>query len=117
MAETGRPAALQVLPRLDADEVGRSAVDLARHLRQEGWRAFVASAGGALERALGAAGATHLPLPLDQTGPWSRWRNARHLRRAIRQHRITLVHAHAPGAAWSAARASRATGAKLVTTC
>ena len=38
---------------------------------RQGWRAFVASAGGALERALGAAGATHLPLPLDHAGQWA----------------------------------------------
>lgn len=117
MADRAHPGALQVLARLDADEAGRSAVDLARHLRREGWRAFVASAGGALERKLGAAGATHLPLPLAATDRWSAWRNAQRLRQAIRAHKIALVHARAPGPVEAAARAARFRGVAFVTTC
>ena len=69
-------AVLQLAPRLDGDGIGRDAVDMARHLRARGWRALVASPGGAVERELAAAGGTHLPLPLDVDGPRARWRNA-----------------------------------------
>lgn len=114
--DRGRPAVLQLLPRLDHDELGRSAVDMARYLRQKGWRAVVASAGGRLERDLAAAGGTHLRLPLDRTGWLSIWRNARRVAAAIRKHRIDIVHARAPGPAWSGALAARRTKASLVTT-
>ncbi|MFZ1428356.1 MAG: hypothetical protein WAS21_16465, partial [Geminicoccaceae bacterium] len=70
------PAVLQVLPRLERDELGRNTLDIARHLRAEGWRSLVASAGGALEGELAAAGVTHLPLPLDATGWFAQRANA-----------------------------------------
>ncbi len=110
------PAVLQVLPRLERDELGRATLDLARHLRAHGWRAFVASAGGPLMRELAAAGVTHLPLPLAATGWFARHANARRLAGAIRQHGIGVVHARAEGPAASAALASRRTGAGFVTT-
>jgi glycosyltransferase involved in cell wall biosynthesis len=107
---------LQLLPRLEQDELGRNAVDMARHLRQQGWRAVVASAGGRLERDLAAAGGTHLRLPLDRTGWLGIWGNVGRVAKAIRQHRIDLVHARAPGPAWSGAFAARRTGASFMTT-
>jgi glycosyltransferase involved in cell wall biosynthesis len=113
-----RPAVLQVLPRLDTDEDGRAVLDLARHLRRRGWRSLVASAGGTLERELAAAGATHLRLPsLERDGWLPRWRSGAALARALRAHRVDLVHAQAPGPAWSAMRAARRAGAAFVVTC
>jgi glycosyltransferase involved in cell wall biosynthesis len=114
--DRGRPAVLQLLPRLEHDELGRSAVDMARYLRRKGWRAVVASAGGRLERELAAAGGTHLKLPLEGTGWLHLWRNVRRIARAIRKHRIDIVHARAPGPAWSGAFAARRTGASFMTT-
>jgi glycosyltransferase involved in cell wall biosynthesis len=107
---------LQLLPRLDHDELGRSTVDMARHLRRKGWRAIVASAGGPLERELAAAGGTHVRLPLDRTGWLSIWRNGRKLAALARRHRVGIVHARAPGPAWSGAAAARRTGAAFMTT-
>jgi glycosyltransferase involved in cell wall biosynthesis len=112
----GAPAVLQVLQHLEPDEVGRSAVDVARYLRAKGWRSVVASAGGRLERELAAAGATHLRLPLDRMGWLAVWRNGGRLARAIRRHRVDLVHARAPAPAWSGSIAARRTGASFVAT-
>ncbi|MEK0082559.1 glycosyltransferase family 4 protein [Benzoatithermus flavus] len=114
--DRGRPAVLQLLPRLERDELGRSTVDMARYLRQKGWRAIVASAGGPLERDLAVAGGTHLRLPLDRAGWLAIWRNARRIARAVRRHRIDIVHARAPGPAWSGAFATRRTDASFMTT-
>ena len=116
-ASTQRPAILQVLPRLDADEMGRSAVDLARYLRRQGWRTLVASAGGKLERELAAAGGTHVRLPLERTGWLALWSHAASLARLAREHGVGLVHARGVGAAWSAAVAARRARAAFVTTC
>jgi glycosyltransferase involved in cell wall biosynthesis len=112
----GAPAVLQVLQHLEPDEVGRSAVDMAGYLRAKGWRSVVASAGGRLERELAAAGATHLRLPLDRGGWLAVWRIGGRLARAIRRHRVDLVHARAPAAAWSGSIAARRTGASFVAT-
>ncbi len=118
MGGAGRriPAVLQVLPRLERDELGRNTLDIARHLRAEGWRSLVASAGGALERELAAAGVTHLPLPLDAKGWFAQRANAGRLAAAIRRHGIDLVHARAAGPATSGAAAARRAGAAFVTT-
>src|SRR4051794_5292120 len=111
-----RPAVLQIVPRLDRDEAGSSTVDIARHLRKSGWRAIVASAGGPLERELAMTGAVHATLPLDRASTMGIWRNAGRLARLIHRHGIVVVHARAPAAAWSAARAARRTGTAFMTT-
>lgn len=111
------PAVLQVLPRLDPDGVGCRAVDLARHLRARGWRAFVASAGGRLERELAAAGGTHLRLPLDRTGWLADLGNAARLARAMRQHRMALVQAPLGEVARPAFLAARRAGIGFVAAC
>ena len=110
-------AILQLVPRLEPEPLGRSVLQLARHLRRRGWRALVASAGGALARELAAEGVTHLPLPLDRDGRLAIWRLGGDLARTVRRHRIALLHAHAPGPAASAAVAARRTNAGLVVTC
>ena len=110
------PALLQLAPRLERDEIGIGTLLLARHARARGWRSFVASGGGPLLRELAAAGATHLPLPLDVDGRLTRWRNADRIARALAEHRIDLVHAQAIGPALPGADAARAAGVALVVT-
>ena len=114
--DRSRPAVLQLLPRLDHDELGRSTLDMARYLRQQGWRAIVASAGGQLERELLATGALHVTLPLHRSGWLALWWQAGRIARLIRQHRIDIVHGRAPGPAWNGALAARRTGASFMTT-
>ena len=99
-------AVLQLAPRLD-DDVGREALDVARHLRSRGGRSLVASGGGALLRELAASGVTHLQAPLDRRGPLVRWHSSTRLARAIRAHRLDAVHAHTAGLAAVAAAAAR----------
>jgi glycosyltransferase involved in cell wall biosynthesis len=109
-------AVLQLVLDLDAPEPGRCALDLARVLRASGWRALMASAGGTLQRELAAAGATHLPLPLDASGRFARWRNVGRLSRIVREHRVALIHGHAQGASSIGAEVARATALPLVVT-
>lgn len=109
-------AVLQLARRLDAGEVGRDTLDLARYLRSRGCRSFVASGGGALLRELAAAGVTHLPLPGDGESRLARWLRSTRLVRQIRQHRVGLIHAQSAGLAPAAAAAARAAGVPLVVT-
>jgi glycosyltransferase involved in cell wall biosynthesis len=115
-AEGRPPAVLQVVPSLVAGGVERGAVDLAGALAMAGWGAYVASAGGPMERELAAAGATHLRLPLASKNPLVMRRNARALEGLIRRLGIDIVHARSRAPAWSAWWAAEATHRHFVTT-
>src|SRR5438876_10136926 len=85
LAQEGRPpAVLQVIPSLVSGGVERGTVDLAEALAAAGWSAFVASAGGPMERQLTRAGAQHIQLPLAAKNPLVIRRNAAALAEIIR---------------------------------
>ena len=110
------PAVLQIVPRLVSGGAERGTVDMARALVAAGWKAYVASGGGPLEREISRFGATHLSLPLASKNPLVMRRNATALARLIRQLGIDIVHARSRAPAWSAWSAVRATGRHFVTT-
>src|SRR5262245_48388590 len=90
---TGRPpAVLQVVPSLVSGGVERGTVDLAAALVEAGWAAYVASAGGPMEKELARVGAQHLTLPLASKNPLVIRRNAKALTEMIRRCRIDIVH-------------------------
>jgi len=116
-AKGGRPpAVLQVIPSLVAGGVERGTIDMARALVSAGWTAYVASAGGPMERELARTGATHLTLPLASKNPLTIRRNARALAELLRHHRIDIVHARSRAPAWSAWLAAKAAQRHFVTT-
>jgi glycosyltransferase involved in cell wall biosynthesis len=116
-ASEGRPpAVLQIVPSLVSGGVERGAVDVAAALVAAGWTAWVASAGGPMEREILRAGARHLTLPLASKNPLVMRNNARHLAGLIRRLGIDIVHARSRAPAWSAWAAARATGRHFVTT-
>src|SRR5271154_1864243 len=78
------PAVLQVLPSLVSGGAERGTVELTAALTATGWKAYVASAGGPLERDITRTGATHLTLPLASKNPLVMRRNRVALMRAIR---------------------------------
>ncbi|MFQ5785489.1 MAG: glycosyltransferase family 4 protein [Alphaproteobacteria bacterium] len=107
---------LQVLPALESGGVERGAVDIARALADAGWRALVASTGGALTHEIERAGAEHLVLPLASKNPFVMRSNVGRLARLIESEGVDLVHARSRAPAWSALYAARRTGRPLVTT-
>lgn len=115
-AEGRPPAVLQVLPSLVSGGVERGAVELAEALTASGWQAYVASAGGPMERLLTRAGARHIRLPLAAKNPLALRRNARALVEIIRANRIDIVHARSRAPAWSAWWAAQATRRRFITT-
>jgi glycosyltransferase involved in cell wall biosynthesis len=76
----------------------------------------VASTGGPLERDLAAAGCTPLRLPREGAFQLGAWRTGRLLDTAIREHGISIVHAHDAATAPRAAAAARRCGIRLVAT-
>src|SRR5437667_9543634 len=110
------PAVLQVVPSLVSGGVERGTIDLAGALVAAGWTAYVASAGGPMERELARTGAQHITLPLASKNPLVIRRNRAALVEIIRRCRIDLVHARSRAPAWSAWLAANAAGRRFVTT-
>ena len=115
-APAKRRAVLQVLPALETGGVERGAVDIAAALTAAGWRALVASAGGAMEPGVRRAGAAHVTLPLAAKNPFAIRANSARLATLIEAEDIDLVHARSRAPAWSALYAARRTGRPFVTT-
>ena len=107
---------LQVVPALEVGGVERGTVDVAAGLVRAGWRAVVASSGGAMAEQIRRAGGVHVELPLARKTPWALWRNARALGELVREHRVDIVHARSRAPAWSARAAARRRGVPFVTT-
>src|SRR5882724_9727363 len=116
-APTGRPpAVLQIVPSLVSGGAERGTVEFAAALIEAGWKSYVASSGGPLERDIARARATHLTLPLASKNPLTMRRNTSAMVQLIRQLGIDIVHARSRAPAWSAWSAARATGRPFVTT-
>ena len=111
-----RRTVLQVLPSLETGGVERGTVDVAAALAAAGFRALVASNGGAMVRELVRAGAEHITLPVHSKNPVVMWRNVGRLARLIRAEGVDLVHARSRAPAWSARAAARRCGKPFVTT-
>jgi glycosyltransferase involved in cell wall biosynthesis len=114
--EERAPAVLQVLPSLVAGGAERGTVELAETLARSGWKSYVASAGGPLERDLARVGATHFTMPLVSKNPLVMRHNATGLAGLIRRLGIDIVHARSRAPAWSAWSAARSAGSHFVTT-
>src|SRR5204863_9694722 len=101
-ATTRPPAGLQTVPSLVSGGVERGTIDLAGALVAAGWTAYVASAGGPLEKELVRNGAQHITLPLASKNRRVIGRNGKALAEIIRRCRIDIVHARSRAPAWSA---------------
>jgi glycosyltransferase involved in cell wall biosynthesis len=109
-------AVLQVLPRLETGGVEQVVIELTEAVARTGARALVASEPGRLVAAVERAGGVHIPLALESRNPLRLSWNARLLSRLIREHAVSLVHAHSRGPAFSARAAARRQGVPFVTT-
>ena len=108
---------LQVVPELDVPGgTERSTVEIAQALVAAGWRALVASAGGAMLRQIDAAGARHFQLPLKGKNPIQIRNNGGRLAELIRAEKVDIIHARSRAPAWSAYHAAQKTGCHFITT-
>ena len=114
--EHPRRTVLQVLPALDTGGVERSTIDIAEALVAAGWRALVASSGGAMERELRRVGADHVQLPLSAKNPFVIQANKARIVALVEAEAVDLIHARSRAPAWSALGAARLTGRPFVTT-
>jgi glycosyltransferase involved in cell wall biosynthesis len=110
-----RPGILQVVPSLEEGATARAVLATARRLVADGWRSCVASAGGPLERELAAQGSSHVKASVETSNPLTLSTNIGKLGKAIRTHKVELVHAQSRAAAWSASYAAKRAGIPFVT--
>ena len=110
------PTILQIIPALHSGGAEKTAIDIALAIRDEGWRALVASSGGGLVNALDEAGIDHIDLPLGAKNPLAIWANARALTELIARENIDIVHARSRAPAWAGWFATRRTSVRFVTT-
>jgi len=108
---------LQVLPALeDPGNLEHTVLSVAAAVAEAGHRSIVASAGGPFVHTLTRAGATHATLPLDTDNPLTLYKNAGKMAKLIKREQVDIIHAFAPGPAWSAWWAARRTKRTLMTT-
>ncbi len=110
------PVILQVIPELSAGGAERSAIEMAEAITLAGGRALVVAAGGRLEDELVAAGGELIRFPAKTKNPLAILYNAWRLKRLIRSHGVSLVHARSRAPAWSAYLAAKRTRRCFVTT-
>ncbi len=108
--------ALQILPALKDGGVEKSAIEMAKYLKDHGWRPLVASAGGGKVAELERLGVTHIRVQLATKTPWGILWNAVRIMRIIRREGVGIVHARSRAPAWSAWLACRWTCVAYVTT-
>lgn len=116
MPQGKTPTVLQILPTLNTGGVERGTLEIARALREAGWNALVASAGGQLVQRLREMGAEHIELPLDKKDPLNLWRNSGQLKWLLRARGVDVLHARSRAPAWSGYYAARAARVPFVTT-
>lgn len=96
--------------------VERGTIEIAEAIRDQGWRAIVASSGGAMADELMRKKIEHVVLPLKAKNPFKMWRNIGKLTQLIKQEHIDIVHARSRAPAWSAYLAAKRAGVPFITT-
>ena len=112
-----RLGVLQMVSDLGPNGPARAAVDTAVGVVAASGRAVVVSGGGRLVADLLRCGATHIGMQLAGDNALGRWITARRLAKLIREHRISIIHAHSPTVAGVAGKLAQETGAFYTLTC
>ena len=113
---TNPPTILQVLPSLETGGVERGTLDIARALKEAGWRPIVASSGGTMVHELKRIGVDHFEMPLHSKNPFVIRRNIVRLRILIEAEGADIVHARSRAPAHSAITAARQANVHFMTT-
>ena len=104
---SARVGVLHLCADLDYGDPARETVTLAVLTQRLGWRAMIASSGGALVTEAERAAVKHVRMPLDKSGVFASWRNRVHLEALVQRERPALIHAHGIGTVEMACRLSQ----------
>lgn len=111
-----QPVIMQIIPELSAGGAEQGCIDVAAEIVRGGGQAIVVSNGGERVHELARAGAVHIDLPVHSKNPLTILKNARTLKRLIRNYNVNIVHARSRAPAWSAYKACKGTNAHFMTT-
>jgi glycosyltransferase involved in cell wall biosynthesis len=89
-----RTGVLHLCADLDYGDPARETVTLAVLTQRLGWRAMIASGGGALVTESERAAVKHFRMPLSRHGMFANWRNRVHLEALVQREHPVLIHAH-----------------------
>jgi glycosyltransferase involved in cell wall biosynthesis len=103
---SARTGVLHLSVDLHYGDPARETVTLAVLTQRLGWRAIIASGGGALVTEAERAAVKHVRMPLDNHGMFANWRNRVHLEALVQRERPALIHAHGLGTVEMASRLS-----------
>ncbi|MFA6448167.1 MAG: glycosyltransferase [bacterium] len=95
-----KPNVLLTLPELRVGGVETHVIDLARGLKQKGYRPLVVSFGGKLVEKLEDANVDHIKLPVHSKSPLVIFNSVSPIRKLIEERKIELIHAHSRVPAW-----------------
>ena len=102
-----RVGVLHLCSNLDYGDPARETVTLAVLTQRLGWRAMIASSGGALVTEAERAAVKHVRMPLDKGGVFASWRNRVQLETLVQREGPALIHAHGIGTVEMACRLSQ----------
>lgn len=85
---------LHLCPNLEPGDYSRETVDLAVQTQRSGWRALIASGGGAFVTEAERAAVRHTRMPLNRHGMLTNWRNRVHLEALVQKEHPAIIHAH-----------------------
>ncbi len=109
------PGILKILPSFHTGGVEQSTLLVVNYVAEKGLNAYVASAGGLLEKKL-SPNVKHITLSLNSKNPFKILYNAIKLKKIISKNNIKIIHAGSRAPAWSAYIAAKLTGIAFVTT-
>ncbi|MDD4617092.1 MAG: glycosyltransferase [Alphaproteobacteria bacterium] len=95
---SARTGVLHLCTDLDYGDPARETVTLAVLTQRLGWRAMIASSGGALVQESERAAVKHVRMPLNRHSMFSNWRNRVHLEAMVQREHPSVVHVHGLGA-------------------
>jgi glycosyltransferase involved in cell wall biosynthesis len=111
------PVIMQVLPALNSGGVEQGVIDINAAVMRAGGKSIVVSSGGGRVHEITKVGGIHIQLPVNSKNPFTMYTNIGKLKRIIKEHNVSVVHACSRAPAWSALRAIEGTTARFVTSC
>ncbi len=112
-----KPVIMQVIPALSSGGVEQGVIDINKAIVQAGGVSIVVSNGGMRIPEVIRDGGKHIELPVHSKNPITMIRNAKRLRKIIRDNNVDIVHACSRAPAWSAKPATKGTKAVYMTSC
>ena len=116
MTENSAKVVVQIVPSLESGGVERGVIDIAKALKNNGFKPIVISAGGVLVFELKEAKIEHIQLDVKSKNPLKIFKNIKILKEILTNYQVDILHVRSRAPMWSAYWACKNTKTKLITT-